>query len=139
MPSFSKIFLAVIISFTPFLIQGQDEADREKGPWEDVIAAMEKGDARALAENFSTMVDLGLPEKDDSYSKSQGEIIMRDFFRKCPPQSFDVIRTGKISEASLFAICNYIGGKGSYQVSIHLAKENGTYLITRIKFEKDAF
>jgi hypothetical protein len=126
---------AVVLFISCSAVMGQEESTAISDPWPEITDALASGDARSLAHHFSSMVDLGLPEKDDTYSKSQGEIIMRDFFKKCPAESFNVVKKGKISENSHFAICSYRTKDKSYQVSVHLQAEKQTFLITKIKFE----
>lgn len=129
--------LLTFLILLPCISIGQDKMERQDDPWpEEIMKALGAGDAGSLASHFSSTVDLGLPEKEDSYSKSQGELIMRDFFKKCPPESFEVLQKGDISGTTLFAICDYITADEKYQVSVYLNKEKDKYLITRIKFEK---
>jgi hypothetical protein len=133
-----SVFLAVMI-FSSGRIFGQEEPASHSDPWPEITDALGSGDAKSLALHFDTMVDLGLPEKDDSYSKSQGEIIMRDFFKKCPAESFKVVKKGDISKSACFAICHYKTKDMDYQVSLHLQLKDEEYLITKIKFEKQDF
>ena len=44
-------------------------------------------------------------------------MIMKEFFKKYPPDSFTEIQKGNIDTASRFAICNYITGSRFYEVS----------------------
>lgn len=129
------MLLTVALSLHFHAASGQEQA-AGVDPWPDITEAFASGNARELAESFSSMVDLGLPEGDNSYSKSQGEIVMRDFFKKTPPDGFEVKQTGKTSEKSHFAICQYESSGKNYQVSIYVKQELGVFLITRIKFEK---
>lgn len=119
------------------LVFGQQEEKPGHDAWEPIVTAMRSGDAGGLAKFFSRMVDLGLPEKDHSYSKSQGEIVMKDFFRNSPPDTFELVQKGKTSDSQHFAICTYRSGARKYQVSINLHHNEGEYRITRIKFEKE--
>ena len=110
-------------------------SQQAKDLFQDIAVALRSGDAESLASHFNSLVDLGLPEKDNAYSKSQGEIVMRDFFKKYPPDSFEVIQTGRTSETLHFAIGQYRTGRKKYQVSIYMQQEDNSYKITKIKFE----
>jgi hypothetical protein len=131
----TSIFLVLLI-LTAGLAFNQEKVGAVADPWPGITTAFEAGNARSLAVYFNSMVDLGLPDEDNSYSKSQGEIVMRDFFKKSPPARFEVKQTGKTNEKSHFAICQYESSGKKYQVSIFLTREANSYLITRIKFEK---
>jgi hypothetical protein len=131
-----NIMLIPLLLMSIFAAFSQEEKNNANLPWPEITEALGTGNAKSLARHFSNMVDLGLPQKDDSYSKSQGEIIMGDFFEKCPAQTFEVIQKGEISHKSHFAICKYHTAKTKYRVSIHLQFEDQAYLISKIKFEK---
>jgi hypothetical protein len=136
MARFRKSIFLVLLILTAGFAFNQEKVSAVNDPWPGITAAFQDGNARSLAENFNSMVDLGLPDEDNSYSKSQGEIVMRDFFKKSPPVLFEVKQTGKTNEKSHFAICQYESSGKKYQVSIFLTREANSYLITRIKFEK---
>jgi hypothetical protein len=129
-----------LILFLVFLatgiVTGQEKVSAVADPWPGITNAFQKGNAKSLATSFNSMVDLGLPDVDKTYSKSQGEIVMRDFFRKSPPEKFEVKQTGTTSEKSHFAICQYESSGKKYQVSVFMVRESNSFLITKIKFEK---
>jgi hypothetical protein len=105
-------------------------------PFDPIIKAMKGSDARSLAASFNETVELILPDNENTYSVSQGEMIMKDFFKKHPSDSFTLIQKGTIDPASRFAICDYVAGDRQYQVYINLRKENDRFLIQKIKFEE---
>ncbi|HLF46791.1 MAG TPA: DUF4783 domain-containing protein, partial [Chitinophagaceae bacterium] len=47
---------------------------------DEVISALKSGNAAGLAKYFDNYVDITMPEKSNNYSKSQAEIILKDFF-----------------------------------------------------------
>ena len=126
----SLIVLALFwCSGIPALLAQEDQID-------DIARAMRQSDASKLAGFFNTTVDLGLPDNDNSYSSSQGEMVMKDFFRKYPPQSFEVMEKGTTDPESRFAIGIYKTGSKVFSVYIHLRKEKSGYRIHKIKFEE---
>lgn len=133
----SRTSILIFIFLLPmFSMMGQKGQDPEQVPWTQITNSIREGNASALSAYFSSMVDLGLPEKDNSYSKSQGEIVMKDFFKNYPPDAFDVLQKGQTSETNHYAICQYKTEGKKYQVSIYLRKEEGAFQISKIKFEK---
>ena len=108
----------------------------QEDPTDRIAEAIRHSDARSLAVYFNETIDLGLPDNDNSYSASQGEMIMRDFFRKFPPVSFEVIQKGTTDPESRFAIGTYKTGTKEFRVYINLRKDNSTYRIHKIKFEE---
>jgi hypothetical protein len=118
------------------LISAWVKVDAQGEPFDPIVKAIQGSDSRGLAAYFNPTVELLLPDNENTYSSSQGEMIMKDFFRKYPPDSFTVIQKGTIDPASSFAIGNYATGSRQFQVCINLHKESNRFLIQKIKFEE---
>ncbi|MBW6460511.1 MAG: DUF4783 domain-containing protein [Bacteroidales bacterium] len=121
--------LLLIILMMHFPSFSQDD------PFQPVIRALQDSDSRKLSTHFNTAVDLGLSGKENSYSISQAEMIMRDFFRKFPADSFTVTRKGAADAVSYHIIGDYRSGAAVFQVYLLLREVNGKQLIHKIKFE----
>ena len=61
---------------------------------DDVVTAMRSGDANQLSRYFDNRIDISLPGKSDNYSKSQGEMILKDFFTSNKVKSFQIKHRG---------------------------------------------
>jgi len=128
-----KIMVVIILIFSGNWIYAQEKMAEIIDP---VIKTIQEGDAGRLAAYFNVTVELQLPDHENTYSSSQGEMIMKDFFKKYPPDSFSVIQKGTTDTASRFAICDYLSGIKKYQVYIYLKKEKEEFLIHKITFEE---
>jgi hypothetical protein len=111
-------------------------AGAQDDPFDPIIKAIQESDAKSLSESFDITIELRLPDNENTYSTSQAEMIMKDFFKKYPPDSFTIVQKGSTDAVSMFAICNYLSGSRQYQVYINLRKEKDKYLIQKIKFEE---
>ena len=47
---------------------------------DEVIAAMKAGNAAEIARFFDNTVEINMPDKSNSYSRSQAELVLKDFF-----------------------------------------------------------
>jgi hypothetical protein len=112
------------------------KVEAQDDPFDPIFKAMQGSDARSLSASFNITVELLLPDNENTYSAAQGEMIMKDFFKKYPPDAFTVIQKGTIDPISRFAIGNYVTGNRQYQVYINLRKEKDRFLIQKIKFEE---
>ncbi|MFN5170709.1 MAG: DUF4783 domain-containing protein [Cyclobacteriaceae bacterium] len=99
--------------------------------------AIKTGDAKALARHFNTSVEITLDGNVSSYSKTQGEFVMRDFFKKSPPANFTVMHTGASKGGLQFAIGRYESGGASYNVLIRVKDVSGQLLIHEMSFVKE--
>ena len=100
----------------------------------DVIAGIKAGNAATVAKYFDNTVEISLPGKSNSYSKSQGEAVLRDFFANNPVKSFTVVHQGE-SGGSEFCIGTLVTGSGSYRTTLNLKQKGDKQTLQEIKFE----
>jgi hypothetical protein len=126
----------VILLLISGLLAMSVKVGAQEDPFDPIIKAFQKADAGSLSSFFNGTVELNFPDNENTYSTVQGEMVMKDFFKKFPPDSFTEIQKGTIDPSSRFAICNYVSGNRQYQVCINLHKENDRFLIQKIKFDE---
>ena len=100
----------------------------------DVINGIKAGNATMVAKYFDNTVEISLPGKSNSYSKSQGEAVLRDFFANNPVKSFTVIHRGE-SGGSQFCIGTLASPNRSFRVTINLKQKGDQSTLQEIKFE----
>src|SRR5205823_1385917 len=61
---------------------------------DEVISAMKTGNANQLSKYFDNTVEITLPDKSNSYSKSQAELVLKDFFNTSMVKDFEVLHKG---------------------------------------------
>jgi hypothetical protein len=101
-----------------------------------IIEAIKAGNARELAKYFQNSVELALTDIDDVYSKNQAELIIQDFFKKHPPQSFSILHKGG-KETSRYAIGNLSTANGKFRVTILIKIREGVAAINQLRIEKE--
>jgi hypothetical protein len=124
-----KSFIFLIILLTSFT------AYAENIPPELVTAFM-TGDATKLAVYFNKSIELTLFDKEEVYSKTQAEMIMRNFFTQHPPNQFKILHQGG-KDNSRYAIGHLICGANSYRITFLLKTEDGTLYIHQLRIEND--
>jgi hypothetical protein len=127
-----KLLLLFMLLTGALQISAQDKDDL----LDPVIRAMRDADASSLAVYFNATVELKLPDHEDSFSASQAEMIMKDFFKKYPAESLTIVQKGSTDANSRFAICNYRSVNQTYQVYFFMKKEDEKFLIRKLKFEE---
>ncbi len=103
----------------------------------DIANAIKNGNSADVAKYFNTTVDLSIPDNEGAYSKTQAELILKDFFTKNPPTSFTVNHNGSSNDNSLYAIGTYTAKSGSYRTYFLLKKSGTDYLIEKLEFESE--
>jgi hypothetical protein len=125
--------LFVILAF--FASHGVFAQDDNKG--DDIANLIRKGNARELARNFNVSVQLTLPDNEGRFSRTQAELIIRDFFSKHPPKSFSINHQGASSDGSRYYIGVYKTTNITFRSYFLLKQVSDKALIHQLRFEDD--
>jgi hypothetical protein len=104
---------------------------------QEIITGFSQGKAEMISKYFKESVELTIENRENVYSSTQAEIILKDFFSDNTPQGFTILHEGG-KEDSKYSIGNLQTNHGNYRVTI-LLKLNGTKpFIHQLRIEKDA-
>jgi len=106
----------------------------QKSNIDDVISALRSGNAEELSRYFDSSVELTLPEKSDSYSKAQAQLIIRDFFENNGVKGFDLKHKGD-SPGGRFCIGTLQTGAGNFRTNVFMKNKNGKEVVKEIRFQ----
>ena len=102
-----------------------------------IITALKSGNSSELAKYMDSSIDLSIPGNEGAFSKSQSELILKNFFIKNQPTSFKVMHNGDSKNNTHFSIGNLTTSKGDFRVYI-LYKETGSvFTIIELRIETD--
>lgn len=101
---------------------------------EGIAESFNKGNSRELARHFNNNIELVVLDNEDVYSKSQAELILRDFFSANTPVKFELLHQGG-KESSRYAIGNLETKNGNFRIYFLLKLRNGTPLIHLLRIE----
>ncbi|WP_343667109.1 DUF4783 domain-containing protein [Chitinophaga sp.] len=127
------VLLAGIV--TAFTMSASALNPAAAGPFEDVVSSIKSGDVSSLSRYLDNTVEINISGKSSSYSKSQAEIILKDFFSKNQVKSFELIHQGEGGGGSRFGIGNMGTSGGSYRTSFFLQKKGGSMVLNELRFE----
>mgnify|MGYP001978929304 CR=1 FL=1 len=100
-------------------------------PFDDIEKAFETSNAEKIMSLGKSKVLISIDGKEGVYSKSQGTQVLKNFFKKHPPKSFDFDFKGKESGATSFAVGKYYSDK-VFRVSIKMKKQREEFAIESI-------
>ena len=103
----------------------------------NVRMSIKSGSSKELAKYFGDIVELHFDGDRSSYSKSQAEFVIRDFFKKYPPVDFQYVHQGNSGEGLKYAIGKYVISNGSYRIWLLFKKTNGGYYVDTIDFTRE--
>jgi hypothetical protein len=106
---------------------------------EEVYSALKAGNSKVLAKYFNDNIELVILEKEGVYSKTQAELVLREFFSKNAPTSFQKLFEGKSEKGgSKFVICKLTTSSGQYRITFFVRKSNdGEFNIHQLRIEND--
>jgi hypothetical protein len=105
--------------------------------FDDIANSLRSGDARAVSRFFGNTVDLTIINQEEVYSKMQAEQILRDFFSKNTPRSFNIIHQG-VKEGARYAIGNLTTTQGVvFRTYFFVKTQSGNSMIQELRFMKE--
>lgn len=106
--------------------------------FEDITTAFNTSDQKLIAKYFNNKVELTINEQSNVFSKTQAEMILRDFFIKYPPSSFQIQhKTNPTGDAPRFAIGNLITTAGNFRIYFIIKQVENTIYLQEMRFEAE--
>jgi antitoxin component YwqK of YwqJK toxin-antitoxin module len=102
----------------------------------EIINAVKSGNATEVAKYFDNTVEITLPEKSNSYSKKQAQLVLQDFFTKNEVKNFEVIHQSE-SSGSQYCIGNLTTINGVFRTTIYMKQKGDKQLVQELRFEKE--
>ncbi|MEP6747230.1 MAG: DUF4783 domain-containing protein [Bacteroidota bacterium] len=101
---------------------------------EDIARALKTGNASQLSRYFDIRVDITLPEKSDNYSRTQAEMIIRDFFSYNNVRSFEIKYKGE-NNGSKYCIGTLKTRNGDYRTKLFMKQKDSKQVLQEIAFQ----
>lgn len=104
---------------------------------EEITQSVHTGSSKGLGKSLQDNITLNINHTLSDYSKNQAEQVLRDFFRKNPPQEFKVLHQDEPADKSWFIIGQYLSEEAIFKVLIKGMKQEEKLLISTIEFTKE--
>lgn len=101
---------------------------------DSVIAALRSGNSSELSKFFDESVELTMPDKSDSYSKAQAQLIVKDFFGNNGVKGFELKHKGD-SPGGHFCIGTLQTNAGNFRTNVFMKVKNGKEVLKEIRFQ----
>ena len=102
---------------------------------DEVIAGIQTGNAAQVAKFFDNNVEITMPDKSNSYSKSQAELILKDFFAMDIVKSFEVLHKGDNAGSQYYCIGRLVTKGGVYRTTIYMRQKGDQQVLQELRFE----
>lgn len=122
---FTSLMVSTFLLLSSFLPQSNIDG---------VIGALRSGNSADLSKYFDDNVELTLPDKSDSYSKAQAQLIVKDFFNNNRVKGFELKHKGD-SPSGQFAIGTLQTNAGSFRTNVFMKIKGGREVVKEIRFQ----
>lgn len=127
MRKYLALFLAAVFVYGSVLAQPQVD---------EVYRTLNAGEVANVVKYFDNIVDITIKDEQSTYSKSQAEMVLRNFIAKNPVQSFTLKHKGNAaSDNTTYLIGELKTTRGSFRVYLSFKQKGKNYLLQRLKFE----
>ena len=107
-----------------------------QGGIEDVISAMKTGNASGVTKYFDSYVDITIDDKGSNYSRSQGELILKDFFSNNGVRSFELKHKGNNDNGD-YCIGTLQTKNGNYRATVYMRLKGNKLVIQDIRIKQE--
>jgi len=98
----------------------------------EIANAIGKGNARDVAKHFGNTVDLKIPGNEGTFSRNQAELILRNFFTRQVPESFNIEHQGPSRDGSVYVIGVYTDKNGKTYRTYFLLKKISDQMVLNL-------
>ncbi|PCH99133.1 MAG: hypothetical protein COB85_00665 [Bacteroidetes bacterium] len=126
-----------IISFFCFLFFIPSARAQTRDNNEKIALAIRAGNAKELAKHFSKNIDLNIPGSEGVYSKTQAELIMKEFFSMYKTISFSTLHQGSSKDGAKYTIGNLKTDKGIFRLYYYMKKTSDVYYIHEFSLNEE--
>jgi hypothetical protein len=101
-----------------------------------LLGGLKSGNAAMVAKHFEANIELTLLNTSSAFSKSQAEVVLRDFFAKKGVKGFELKHQGTSPEGSKYFVGTLQTGAGNYGTYIYGKVVNGQLTIRELRIEE---
>ncbi|GAO45113.1 DUF4783 domain-containing protein [Flavihumibacter petaseus] len=130
-----KALITIILLSVGVMLTGF--ANKEAAEMDSVVVALKSGNANQLSRYFDNRIDIALPEKSDNYSRSQAEMILKDFFsNNGGVKNFELKHRGENNGAN-FVIGLLMTNNGRYRTTLFMKQKGEKQLLQEMRFQQE--
>ena len=123
----SILTILIIIGFGVSKVNAQN--------FDRIADAIKTGNVPELSAGFGANVEIGIKDAQNSYSKSQAEAVLKNFFGSHTPKAFNIIHKGNSPDGAQYFIGTLSTSAGTFRTYVYAKDVNKNFMIQEIKFE----
>ena len=121
--------LAFLLLFVPVSLLAQTD--------EHISEALKTGNVKEFCKYLGGDISVKIIDQEDVYSRTQAEMIIRDFFEKNRHQSYTARHCGTSRNGAQYSIGRLVTSTGTYRTSYFTKKNGDSLIIQEFRIEKE--
>jgi hypothetical protein len=101
---------------------------------DEILGAIKKGDALKISRHFDNLVEITLNDKSNSYSRTQAEVVLKDFFSNNNVRSFTIIHRVNSNNGE-YCVGTLNTTSGEYRTTILFKNKGDKKMVQEMRFE----
>lgn len=101
---------------------------------DEIFGAIRRGDAVKVSRHFDNLVEITVAEKSYSYSRTQAEVVLRDFFSVHTVRDFTMLHKANSNNAEY-----YVGrlhtARGDFRTTVLVKTRGDKRVVQELRFE----
>ncbi|MCB0699348.1 MAG: DUF4783 domain-containing protein [Chitinophagaceae bacterium] len=130
-----KFYKGLVLSILCAFVLSVNNVQAQE-PLQEVVHYIRGGNVSGMAKYLDKNVAITINNNQASYSSSQAEIILKDFFSKNVVKEFNVNQGRNTGNNSQYGIGELMTSTGSYQLYVVIKLNQDQFLIREMRFEK---
>ncbi len=127
--------MKLLLTFFLFLALGV--FSQSTVPYTKIEQAFKTNQAKEIVSYGKEKILINVLGKEGVYSKSQANLVLRDFFHRKPGNQFQFHFKSKESTDGSFAIGKYISNGEEFRITIHFNKIGEKFMIESLTIERN--
>ena len=108
---------------------------RDTVEMDDVVVALKSGNASQLSKYFDNRIDLSFPDKSDNYSRTQAEMIIKEFFSSTGVRNFELKYKSEKS-GSNYCVGTLQTKSGNFRTTLFMKQKGDRQYLQDLSFQK---
>jgi Domain of unknown function (DUF4783) len=101
---------------------------------DEILGAIKRGDALKVSRHFDNLVEITLNDRSNSYSRTQAEVVLKDFFSNNSVRSFTITHRVNSNNGE-YCVGTLSTASGEYRTTILFKSKGDRKLVQELRFE----
>lgn len=124
-----RLYVRTILLLTVILVGSSFDVTVD-----EIFGAIRKGDAVKISRHFDNLVEITVAERSCSYSRTQAEVVLRDFFSTHNVRNFTMLHKANSNNADYY-VGKLSTARGEFRTTVLVKTRGEKRVVQELRFE----